>query len=57
MLKQTITQEQALLLIGQVVDIITSHVPDKQVLANVVLDLQRLMDKAGVAYALHEAES
>jgi hypothetical protein len=57
MLKQTITQEQALLLIGQVVDIITRHVPDKQVLANVVLDLQRLMDKTEVAYALHEAES
>jgi hypothetical protein len=38
-LKQMLTQEQALLLVGRVVDIVTRHVPDQQVLANVVLDL------------------
>jgi hypothetical protein len=56
-LKQMLTQEQALLLVGRVVDIVTRHVPDRQVLANVVLDLQRLMEREETVYGLEEGTS
>jgi hypothetical protein len=56
-LQQMITQEQALLLIGRVVDIVTRHVPDQQVLAHVVLDLQRLMEREETVYGLEEGTS
>jgi hypothetical protein len=53
-LQQMITQEQALLLIGRITDIITRHIPDQQVLGNVVIDLQRLIERDDATCGLHE---
>lgn len=42
-MRQMINQEQALLFVGAIVDIITRHVPDKQALSQIVVELQQIM--------------
>jgi hypothetical protein len=44
-LRQMISQEQALLLMGAVTDVITRNVSDKQALSQIVVELQLLMTK------------
>jgi hypothetical protein len=46
-LRQVITQEQAMLLMGAITDIITRNVPDKQALSQVIVELQMLMTRDG----------
>jgi hypothetical protein len=48
-LHQMMTKEEALLMAHQVIDIMTRHVTDKQVLSAVIVDMQRLV---GPAHAL-----
>jgi hypothetical protein len=51
-LQQMISAEQALLLVGVIVDIIGRHITDRQVLAQITTDLQRLGHVGEVAYGL-----
>jgi hypothetical protein len=44
-LQQVITTQQALLMAGAIVDIITRHVPDKKILSEVIVELQVLMTR------------
>ncbi len=48
MLNQMMTKEEALLMTRQLVDIMTRHVTDKQVLSAVIVDMQRLVGPAHV---------
>jgi hypothetical protein len=48
-LHQMMTKEEALLMAHQVIDIMTRHVTDKQVLSAIIVDMQRL---TGPAHAL-----
>jgi hypothetical protein len=49
-LQQMISAEQAMLLIGVVVDIIARHITDRQVLAQITTDLQGLGHVGDAAY-------
>jgi hypothetical protein len=51
-----ITQEQALLLMGAVTDVITRNVPDKQVLSQIVVELQQIMTRDQVPVYAEIAE-
>jgi hypothetical protein len=53
-LHQMITCEQAMVLVGVIVDIITRYVPDTQALRQITLELQRLVEGGGVAYGLDD---
>jgi hypothetical protein len=53
-LQQTITAEQAMLLMGVIVEMITRHISDRQVLSNIATDLQRLGYVGDAAYGLPE---
>jgi hypothetical protein len=44
-MRQMITQEQALLLMGAVTDVITRNVPDKQALSQIIIELQQIMTR------------
>jgi hypothetical protein len=44
MLKQMITCEQAMVFIGVITDVVTRHITDREVLANIVVELQRVME-------------
>jgi len=56
-LQQMISAEQAMLLMGVVVDIITRHITDREVLSNIVTDLQRLGHVGEAAYGLPDGEA
>ena len=47
MAHEVLTVEQAMMLVGQVVDVIRTHVPDRQVLSAIALDLQALGYRKG----------
>jgi hypothetical protein len=51
-LQQMISAEQAMLLMGVIVDIIGRHITDREALSNIVTDLQRLGHVGEVAYGL-----
>jgi hypothetical protein len=56
-LQQMISAEQAMLLIGVIVDIIARHITDRQVLAQITTDLQRLGHVGEAAYGLPDGEA
>jgi hypothetical protein len=56
-LQQMISAEQAMLLIGVIVDIIAWHITDRQVLAQITTDLQRLGHVGEAAYGLPDGEA
>jgi hypothetical protein len=51
-LQQMLSAEQAMLLVGVVVDIIARHITDRQVLAQIITDLQRLGHVGDAVYSL-----
>jgi hypothetical protein len=51
-LQQMISTEQAMLMMGVIVDIITRYITDRQVLSNIVTDLQRLGHVGDAVYGL-----
>jgi hypothetical protein len=53
-LQQMISAEQATVLMGVIVDIITRHITDRQVLSRIATDLQRLGSVGDAAYGLPE---
>jgi hypothetical protein len=55
-LRQMITAEQAMLLIGTITDIVTRHITDKQVLTNITIELQRLMEVGEARYGLEPGD-
>jgi hypothetical protein len=52
MLQQMISAEPATLMMGVIVDIIARHIPDREALAQITTDLQRLGHVGEVAYGL-----
>jgi ribosomal protein S15P/S13E len=56
-LQQTISAEQAMLMIGVIVDIIARHITDRQVLAQITTDLQRLGHVGDAAYGSPDGET
>jgi hypothetical protein len=55
-LRQMLTCEQAMLLAGVIVDIVTRHVPDKQALSHIVADLQQVMQGGEATYELADSD-
>jgi hypothetical protein len=53
-LQQMISAEQAMLMMGVIVDTIARHITDRQVLSNIVTDLQRLGHAGDAVYRLPE---
>jgi hypothetical protein len=50
-MRQLLSVEQALMIAGALVDVVTRHVSDKQALSAIITDLQVLMERERLAEA------